>query len=473
MINQPYYLAGRWISDGRELEVYSPATGDVVGVTYRPPGAAADEAVAEAKKAFPGMKEMPVYRKAEILKRIASDIEKNGHEMAELIAMEAGKPLRFARVEVSRAVQTFTEAAEECSRIYGEILPLDVSPAAGGKTGITALFPIGPVLAITPFNFPLNLVAHKLAPAIAAGCPVILKPSSETPLTALMLACLVDEAGAPPGALSVLPLEGSAAESIATMPGIRKVTFTGSAEVGWRLKRAAWDKRVTLELGGNAAVVLHNDWGDIDAAAERIAVGGYAYAGQVCISIQRIYVHREKIDRFMETYLEKVRALVVGDPLAEGTVVGPMITEREAERVEEWVEEAVKAGAVIAAGGRRDGSYYHPTVITGARRGMKVVDEEMFGPVTAVFVYDDFDEAVREVNESRFGLQAGVYTRDISIARRAFNEIEAGGVIIGDIPTFRVDRMPYGGVKQSGFGREGLRYSIREMCETKLLVLSR
>ena len=464
--------AGEWTVRGERFEVLSPHDGSVVGEALRPSSEVIERAVGGAVSAFPGMKGMTTRERAGILRRASALIGERGDELARLIAREAGKPIRYAVGEAARAVHTFSEAAEECSRIYGETIPFDTSIPGEGRMGLTGWFPVGPVLAITPFNFPLNLVAHKLAPAIAAGCPVILKPSSETPLTALLLAEILIEAGLPADALSVLPMSGAEAGLLAERPEIAKVTFTGSAGVGWELKRKAYKKKVTLELGGNAAVVLHGDWGDIPGAAARIAVGGYAYSGQVCISVQRIYVHNSVLAAFMEEFVREASAVKRGDPLAETTGIGPMISEAEARRVEEWVDEAVSGGAAVVAGGQREGAFYPPTIIENARRGMKVVDEEIFGPVTAVFGYDDFDEALAEVNDSRFGLQAGVYTRDVGLIRRAFETLEVGGVIAGDIPTFRVDRMPYGGVKESGSGREGLRWAIREMCETRLLVLA-
>ena len=465
-----YYCAGEWLRDGERFDVTAPATGEAVGATFRPPAAAIERAVAAAEDAFPAVRRMPGHYRAAILRVIAKMIGNGEEALADTIAREAGKPIRSARGEVARTALTFTEAAEECTRLYGEVLPLDVSPAAEGRIGLVRYVPVGPVLAITPFNFPLNLVAHKLAPAFAAGCPVILKPSSEAPLAALMLASIIDKAGLPQGMLSVLPVTGACAEELACRPEIKKVTFTGSADVGWKLKARAHNKKVTLELGGNAAVIVHDDWDDMERAVSRIALGGYVYAGQVCISVQRIYVQRNIYDRFVESFVAAVGSLKVGDPLSHETDVGPMITEGEAARVEKWVGEAVEGGARVLIGGTRDGAYYAPTVLADARGGMKVVDEEVFGPVTAVFPYDDFGEALAAVNDSRFGLQAGVYTRDMRNVMRAFDELEVGGVVIGDIPTFRVDRMPYGGVKDSGFGREGLRYAIREMCEPRLLV---
>ncbi len=464
--------AGEWTGKGEKFEVLSPHDGSVAGEALRPSSDVIELAVAGAVASFPRMKGMTTRARAGILRRASALTGGRGKELAGLIALESGKPMRYAAGEAARAVHTFSEAAEECSRLYGETIPLDTSIPGDGRIGLTGWFPVGPVLAITPFNFPLNLVAHKLAPAIAAGCPVILKPSSETPLTALLLAEILIEAGLPAGALSVLPMSGAEAGLLAERPEIAKVTFTGSAEVGWELKRRAYMKKVTLELGGNAAVVVHEDWGDIAGAAARIAAGGYAFSGQVCISVQRIYVHNSIYAPFMEEFVREASAVKRGDPLDEDTGIGPMINEAAARRVEEWVDEAVSEGASVVAGGPRDGAFYPPTIIENARRGMKVVDEEVFGPVTVVFGYDDFDEALAEVNDSKFGLQAGIYARNVGLIRRAFETLEVGGVIAGDIPAFRVDRMPYGGVKESGSGREGLRWAIREMCEMRLLVLS-
>jgi acyl-CoA reductase-like NAD-dependent aldehyde dehydrogenase len=463
-------VAGEWIDDGEHFDVLSPHDGSVVGKALRPSPAAVERAVSVAVAGFPLMKKMTTGERAKILRRASGLIEERHAELAGTISLESGKPMRYAAGEAARAVHTFMEAAEECSRLYGETIPLDTSTPGAGRTGITGWFPVGPVLAITPYNFPLNLVAHKLAPAIAAGCPVILKPSSETPLTALMLAEILLEAGLPPETLSVLPMSGADAGALAERDEIKKVTFTGSAKVGWELKKRAHTKKVTLELGGNAAVILHDDWGDIPGAAARIAVGAYAYSGQVCISIQRIYVHNSVYAPFMEEFAREAAAIKRGDPLDQATGIGPMITESEARRVESWVDEAISEGAAALTGGPRDGSFYPPTILENATHGMKVVDEEVFGPVACVFGYDEFDEALAEVNDSKFGLQAGVFARDSGLIRRAFETLEVGGVIAGDFPTFRVDRMPYGGVKESGAGREGLRWAIRDMCELRLLV---
>ncbi len=464
--------SGEWTLEGERYPVLSPYDGSVAGEALRPSADVVEMAVAGAVKAFPVMKRMTARQRAEILKKASALIRERGGELARLISLESGKPIRYAAGEAARAVHTFSEAAEECSRLYGETISLDTSTPGEGRMGMTGWFPVGPVLAITPFNFPLNLVAHKLAPAIAAGCPVILKPSSDTPLTALMLADILIDSGLPAGALSVLPMSGAEAGLLAERPEIRKVTFTGSAPVGWELKKRAHMKKVTLELGGNAAVVLHDDWDDIPGAAARIAVGGYAFSGQVCISVQRIFVQNGIYDSFMKEFSREVSAIRRGDPLDESTGIGPMINEAEAVRVEQWVDEAVSAGAILTVGGPREGSFYPPAILENTLRGMKVVDDEIFGPVTVVSRYESFDEALAGVNDSRFGLQAGVFTHDARLIRKAFETLEVGGVVAGDFPTFRVDRMPYGGVKESGSGREGLRWAIRDMCELRLLVLS-
>lgn len=470
-IERGCYIAGRWSEAGEPFEIRSPCGGIRVGRARRPSSGEVDEALRAAREAAPALRRMPAHARAALLRVVAERIRSRAQEFARLIALESGKPIRYARAETERAAETFAEAAEECSRLYGEVIPLDTTPAGEGRIGLTAFVPAGPVLAITPFNFPLNLAAHKLAPALAVGCPALLKPASATPLTALLLAETISEAGAPAGALSVLPMSGEQAQLIAARDEIATVSFTGSAPVGWRLRRAACRQRVTLELGGNAAVIVHRDWDDLPGAAARIVLGGYAFSGQVCIAVQRIYVHAERYADFVAEFVRGVRALRRGDPLEEATEIGPMIGEDEARRVEEWVGEACAAGASALVGGAREGAYYPPTVLERAAPGMKVVDEEVFGPVTVVFPYDEFDAALAAVNDSRFGLQAGVYARDVRLVRRAFETLEVGGVIAGDVPTFRVDRMPYGGVKESGRGREGVRWAMRGMCEQRLLVL--
>jgi acyl-CoA reductase-like NAD-dependent aldehyde dehydrogenase len=374
-------------------------------------------------------------------------------------------------VEVDRAVFTFRVAAEESVRIGGEWLPLDWRPGWAGRSAILRRFPLGPVAAITPFNFPLNLVAHKVAPAIAAGCSMVLKPAPKTPLCALMLAEIVQQAGWPAGALNVLCLSNQDAEAMAADDRFKLLTFTGSGAVGWMLKSKAGKKRVALELGGNAAVIVHSD-ADVAHAAEACALGGFSYAGQSCISVQRIYLHRSVLDEFVSVLVDRVEKLKVGNPLDEATDVGPMINEAAALRVEEWIGEAQQDGARILTGGKRDGSMFYPTVLTNARPDMRVVCEEVFAPVVVVEPYDDFPAALRAVNNSRYGLQAGLFTNDARLIQAAYETLDVGGLMVNDTPTFRADQMPYGGVRDSGVGREGLRSAIEEMTELKLLVMN-
>ncbi|HLW79996.1 MAG TPA: aldehyde dehydrogenase family protein, partial [Terriglobia bacterium] len=376
-----------------------------------------------------------------------------------------------ARAEVERAIFTFTVAAGESVRIQGDWLPLDLQASTAGRWAIVRRFPLGPIASISPFNFPLNLVAHKWAPAIAAGCTIVHKPASQTPLCSLMLAELVEQAGWPAGALSVLPLSGRDAERLVTDDRLRKLTFTGSGAVGWDLKQKAGKKHVTLELGGNAGVIVHHD-ADFDYAAERSVAGGFSYAGQSCISVQRIFVHSKVLDKFLSAFVPRVQKLKAGDPLDESTDVGPMISAADARRAAEWVEEAVAGGATLLCGGKRRGSVVEPTVLTATRPEMRVNCQEVFAPVVTVEPYDDFAEAVRRVNDSSYGLQAGVFTRDAKLIFCAYEALDVGGVVVGDVPTFRIDHMPYGGVKDSGLGREGLRYAIESMTEPKLLVMN-
>jgi glyceraldehyde-3-phosphate dehydrogenase (NADP+) len=387
------------------------------------------------------------------------------------MAQEAGKPIRAARTEVERSIFTFTIAAEESARIEGEYLSLDWQQYTAGRWGIVRRFPLGPIAGITPFNFPLNLVAHKVAPAIASGCPIILKPAPQTPLSSLLLAEAVEQAGLPDGAFNVLPLSNEDAGLLVTDDRIKLISFTGSARVGWDIKRRAGKKKVVLELGGNAGVIVHGD-ADIPLAAERCVAGGFGYAGQTCISVQRILVERSAYGKFRDLLLAGVRQLKMGDPMDEATDVGPLIRESDAIRASEWVQQAIQDGATLLCGGKRHGSMLEPTVLTGTRPDMKVNCEEVFAPVVTAEAYDDFSQALRQINESPYGLQAGLFTRDVNRIFQAYEELEVGGLIAGDVPSFRIDHMPYGGVKDSGLGREGLRYAIEEMTEPKLLVMN-
>jgi len=466
-----FYLDGKWITEGERFEVLAPYDGAVVGASYRANAAHTEAAVRAAQRAFQITRKMAGYERQAILRAISDGISKRREEFARLIALEAGKPIRTARAEVDRAVFTFAVAAEEATRIGGEWLPLDWQASTAGRAGIVRRFALGPILAITPFNFPLNLVVHKLAPAIAAGCTTVLKPAPQTPLTSLLLAEVVEQAGLPAGALNVLSLANQEAEKLVGDDRLKMLTFTGSVPVGWALKGKSGKKKVTLELGGNAGVIVHSD-ADVDVAADRCVVGGFSYAGQSCISVQRIYVQRSVQEQFLARLLAGVKKLRVGDPLDEGTDVGPMISEDAARRAASWIDEAVAGGAKLHAGGARQGAVLQPTVLTNVRADMKVSCQEVFAPVVIVEPYDDFTDAIRRVNDSPFGLQAGVFTRDSKLLFSAFENLEVGGVIAGDISAFRIDHMPYGGVKDSGIGREGLRYAIEEMTEPRILVLN-
>lgn len=466
-----YFLAGEFRAAGEPLEVRAVYDGRPLAKTYLTPERDIEAAIAAAVAAAPEMAALPSHRRAEILRRMSEAVAARTGELARVMAGEAGKPLKAARVEIDRCVFNLRLGSEEAQRIAHEFLPLDLVPAGEGRWGIMRRFPVGPVLAITPFNFPLNLVAHKLGPAIAAGCPVVLKPSPKTPLTALILAEIALDAGLPAGALSVIQCSNERAQQLAADERFKLLTFTGSAAVGWELKSRAGKKRVALELGGNAGAVVHSD-ADLGHAAERCAAGGFSYAGQSCISVQRILVHRPALDDFTAALVARAQGLVTGDPLEERTDVGPLITREAAERVEAWVKEAVAGGAKLLTGGKRTGSVIEPTVLTNTQPAMRVNCQEIFGPVVTVEAYDDFDRALEVVNDSPFGLHAGVFTRDLPRIFRAFERLEVGGVVANDAPTFRVDHMPYGGAKDSGAGREGPRYAIEEMTERRILILS-
>lgn len=464
-------LAGTWTSGASAREVRSPHDGSVLGEIAEAGPGDLDRAADEARKAFGTTRGLPAFQRSDILRKTSDLLAKRRESIAQTIAGEAGKPLRLARAEVDRAVSTFSFAAEEAHRIGGEVIPLDAAPGGRGRLGIARRFPLGPVLAITPFNFPLNLAAHKVAPAMAAGNPVVLKPASATPLTALALGETLLEAGWPPPAISVMPCPGSQAARLVADPRFRLVTFTGSPAVGWTLRGLAGTKRVALELGGNAAAIVHED-GDLDLAVDRCVHGAYAYSGQVCISVQRIYVHRPVYERFLAGFVARTEKLAAGDPLDEKTDLGPLIDDAAADRVDTWLREASQAGARTRRGGARRGRFIEATVLEEARPGMKVHDAEVFGPVANLYPYDDFEEALRGANDSPYGLQAGLFTRDARRIFRAHEALDVGGVIVDDAPTFRVDHMPYGGEKASGQGREGLRYAIEEMTVLRLLALN-
>jgi len=464
-------VAGKWISEGQRVDVKSPYTGQAIGSTFVWNSKHLELAIAGAVESSADLRQLASYQRKQILLKVASAIGRQADTFVRLMTLEAGKPVKAARVEVDRAVLTFTTAAEEALRISGECLPLDFIAATEGRWGIVRRFAVGPIAAITPFNFPLNLVAHKLAPAMAVGCPVVVKPAPQTPFCALLLANIILEAGWPARALSVLPLSNRDAGRLVADERIKLLSFTGSAIVGWQLKRDAGKKRVVLELGGNAAVIVHRD-ADLENAVARCLTGAFSYAGQSCISVQRILLHADIFDQFTALMVDGAGRLKVGDPSDEKTDVGPMIRASDGKRVQQWIKEAVSAGAKLLCGGTVKGSLMAPTLLSATCPQMKVNCEEIFAPVATIEPYQDFEDALDRANQSRYGLQAGLFTRDAGLIFRAFERLEVGGVIVGDVPTFRVDPMPYGGVKDSGLGREGIRYAIEEMTERKLLVLA-
>jgi len=466
-----YLLDGKFMTDGQPVEIRSPYDNKVVGIVTFAGAIQVEAAIAGAVRCFEVTRKLPAFERQRVLREVARQIGLRHEEFARSIALESGKPIKTARAEVDRAVFTFTVASEEATRIGGEYLPLDLQELAAQRWGMVRRFPVGAIAAITPFNFPLNLVAHKVAPAIATGCTVVLKPAPQTPLTALLLAEVVQNAGWPAGALNVLPLSNEDAALLVRDDRLRMLTFTGSSAVGWRLKTEAGKKRVTLELGGNAAVIVHSD-ADLDYAAERCAIGGFSYAGQSCIAVQRIFVQQSVYEKFVEKFLARVRDFKAGNPLDEATFIGPLIREQDAIRAQQWVEEAISAGAKLLIGGHRQGSLMEATMLTNTRREMRVNCEEVFAPVKTVEPYTDFGQVLAEINASPYGLQAGLFTRDVVLIFRAYEELEVGGLIVGDAPTFRIDHMPYGGVKDSGMGREGLRYAIEDMTERRLLVMN-
>ncbi|MEW5806223.1 MAG: aldehyde dehydrogenase family protein [Acidobacteriota bacterium] len=467
----PFLVAGEWRESDRKLQVKNPFNGEALACTYIPGEEDISLAIEGAALSFKETRDLPSYFRSRICQKVASMILERKEEIARVLSLEAGKPISQARVEIERGIATFSAASEEARRIAGEVIPLDWEKASEKRFAMTKRFPIGPVLAITPFNFPFNLVAHKVAPAVACGCPVVIKPASKTPLCSLIIAELVLEAGYPSRAISVLPVSGKDADILVTHDSFRLVTFTGSPDVGWGIKERSGKKKVVLELGGNAGVIVHND-AQTDYAISRCVQGGFFYAGQSCISVQRIYIHEEIYERFVTGLVDQVSRLQVGDPLDEKTHVGPMISEEEAIRIESWVREAVSGGARILTGGKRRGAIYYPTVLSDTKPDMKVCCREVFAPLVIVDRYRRIDDAIARVNDSIYGLQAGIFTRDIGSIIKAFEEIEVGGVVTNDVPTYRADHMPYGGVKNSGIGKEGPRFAIEDMTEMRILVLN-
>lgn len=465
------FLDGRWVDGGPLLEVRNKYTGEVIGTLPTARREDVDAAIAAAECAAPIMADMPAHKRSDILARAAALIRERREDFARTIAAEAGKALKYARAEVDRGITTFTIAAEEARRIHGETVPLDAVPAGEGYFGFWVRRPVGVIAAISPFNFPLNLVAHKVAPALAAGNAVVLKPASTTPLTAIKLCEVLAAAGLPPGALNlVVGSGGTVGEWLVTDPRVAKVTFTGSPPVGERILAIAGIKKVTLELGNTSPVIVAPD-ADLTWVAQRCAVGAYYNSGQVCISVQRIYSQRSVYEPFTEQFVRASEAMVVGDPLDERVDVGPMIDVREAERIEGWVKEAQAGGARVLTGGKRAGAVYWPTVLTDVRPDMKVVAEEAFAPVASVIACDDFEEALRQADATEYGLQVAVFTRDIGRVFQALKRLNFGGVIVNDTPVFRADHMPYGGNRRSGLGREGVRYAIAEMTNIQMVAI--
>jgi glyceraldehyde-3-phosphate dehydrogenase (NADP+) len=465
----PLIIAGTLRNSEATAEVHSPYDNHVIAAVCQATGGDADEALRAAEKSFPETKALSSWQRSEILEHIAHRIEREALDLARGIALEAGKPLSASRTEVQRAIQTFRVAAEEAKRIGGELLPLDWAPGNEQRAGLIRRFPIGPILGITPFNFPLNLVAHKLAPAIASGNPIVIKPAPQTPLSALRLGEFVIEAGWPRGAISVLPCSNEVASAMVSDPRVRMLSFTGSAQVGWKLKAMAPRLRCTLELGGNAAMIVHED-ADLELASQAILTGGFGYSGQSCISVQRVFVHKMRWQTLAQRLTEGIEQMHQGDPLDEQTQIGPMISLAAAERAADWIEKAVDAGARLITGGERRGAQLSPTLLAKVPHNTPLFKEEAFAPVVFLNTYDEFDEAIAAVNDSRYGLQAAVFTKDWGRITKAFREIEAGAILINESTAWRADHMPYGGVKESGTGREGLRSAIESMTEEKMLV---
>lgn len=467
----PLYVANRAALTHAAREVVNKFSGATAARVAWADGRVVEDAISAASGAAAEMRRLPSWKRRAALERVVEGVGRRAEEFARVLAVEVGKPIRDARAEVARLIETFRIGVEESTRLHGEYLPLDSSPRSTGCEGVVRRVPVGPCSFITAFNFPLNLAAHKIAPAIAAGCPWILKPAPNTPLSALMLGEILAETDLPPGAFSIVPCDNDTAGALVTDDRIALLSFTGSAAVGWALKARAGRKRVTLELGGNAACIV-DAGADLRRAAERITFGAFYQSGQSCISVQRVLAHRSLYEPLREALVERAVRLRSGDPLDEATDLGPLISESEAKRVEQWVAEAAARGARVLCGGVRTGALYAATWLENVDPSAKLSCAEAFGPVATLQPFDDFDEALALANRSEYGLQAGVFTRDLSHAWRAFDRLEVAGVVINDVPSFRVDSMPYGGVKASGVGREGVRYAVHEMTEPKLLLLA-
>lgn len=464
-------IDGQWVDGGTPMEVKNKYNEQVIGTLPTARKEDVDAAIDAAERAEDVMADMPAYRRAEILAKTAALLRERYDDFARTIAAEAGKALKYARAEVDRAISTFTIASEEAKRLHGETVPLDAVPSGEGYFGFWTRRPVGVIAAISPFNFPLNLVAHKVAPALAAGNTLVLKPASTTPLAAVKLCQVLMDAGLPAGAINlVIGSGGTVGEWLVTDPRVDKITFTGSPDVGRHILSVAGIKKVTLELGNTSPVVVAPD-ADLDFVARRAAVGAYYNSGQVCISVQRIYSAKQVYEPFSEKFVHATESMVVGDPLDERVDVGPMIDPKEVERIESWVQEAQASGAQVLTGGKREGTVYYPTVLTGVSDDMKVVAEEVFAPVASVIASDDFESALKQANDSKFGLQVGVFTKDVNRVFQAVKRLNFGGVIINDTPNFRADHMPYGGNRQSGLGREGVRYAMEDMTNIQMVAI--
>lgn len=466
----PYYLANEARTPNTDLAVEDKYTGEVATRVALADEAAIDEAIGAAVEATAPMAALKAYQRREVLDHCVARFREREEELARALCIEAGKPIKDARGEVTRLIETFRVAAAEAERIYGEVMPLDNAARASGYRGMWKRVPIGPCSFISPFNFPLNLAAHKVAPALAAGCPFVLKPASLTPIGALIIGETLAETDLPKGAFSILPCRRDGARLFTEDERLKLLSFTGSAEVGWDLKAKAGKKPVVLELGGNAACIVDED-ADLDDAVDRMIFGAFYQSGQSCIGVQRILVHARVYDAFREKFTAAAAKLTMGNPHDEETFIGPMISEKEAARLHGWIEDAIAAGATCLTGGKRDGKMLEATVLEDVPAACDAVREEAFGPLAVLSRFDDFDAALDAVNDSRYGLQAGIFTRDLHKAMKAWDRLEVGGVVIGDVPSWRVDHMPYGGVKDSGLGREGIRWAIEDMTEERLLVI--
>ena len=472
-MSQEYKLLidGKWVESRNIKSIKSPYDGKEVGKVHFAEKEHIEEAINSAYSAFSKTRKLTSHERSLILEGISEQIKNRKEELAKSITLQSGKVIKHSLGEVDRAINTFKIASEEAKRIGGEVIPLDLSAQTKGRVGLLRRFPIGVIVGITPFNFPLNLVAHKVAPAIACGNTIILKPSSQVPITSILLGEIIKETDYPSGGFNVLPSGYEEADLLLTSDKVKKITFTGSPTVGWELKRKAHRKKITLELGGNAALVVEPD-ANLEYAVKRAVFGAFSFSGQICISIQRIFLHKKIYDAFMADFVSQTKKLKIGNPLDKDTDIGPMINLNAAKKTEEWIQEAIDNGAKIVWGGKRDGVMFEPTILENVKPEFKISWFEAFAPVVVIYSYEDFEDALEGVNYSIYGLQAGIFTTDLKKVFKAYDMLEVGGVIVNDVPTFRIDHMPYGGVKESGFGREGVKYAIEEMTELKLLAIN-